>query len=167
MGLRLEIGYMSDEYDFPGYLGLFGPELYSYGGQPVATPKDYYEWHTYNVKIRNGQCWDSTRPCLPMQVIGGGWIIDCVWCKQAVRTRPDWRLALCGECGARYKDIEAPPNYRDIERILCMRPMRTNQNWLLGETCKQLIAENTEHGCRVPDLGGKRVHEFTLSKDRP
>jgi ribosomal protein L37AE/L43A len=145
--------------DFPGYLSLCGPERYSYDGRPVVTPETYRLWHHLVVSSRNGQTWDATRSCGPAVVAHGTWTVRCAFCKTPALTRPDWRVAYCGECGARYARIEFPAEAREIERMLVMRPMRENQNWFPGETVMDLALENQEHDCRVPDLGDLRVGE--------
>ena len=59
-------------------------------------------------------------------------------------TRPDWHIACCGECGARYhKDlIEYPEEHEAIEKILLRRVRRDQQNWDDSQGVAELEKEN-------------------------
>lgn len=127
-----------------------GAELIAY--RRIQTPEDYCAWHDDAIELGGGLAWDSPEP-VRAEVREGRWTAHCRWCAEHGRntlmlTRPDWRLACCAECGARYEgDMVVFPDTEDeITEALLLRPLRENQNWLLGEAVADLIAENAEHG---------------------
>jgi hypothetical protein len=71
-----------------------------------------------------------------------------VWCKTGIATDPEWGVAYCAECGARYGAgmVNFPADATEIDRILCQRPERETQNWEPGETLDDLIIENEKRG---------------------
>lgn len=82
-------------------------------------------------------------------VAGGKWLVKCD-CGNYPSVHPDWRLALCFECGAIYEGLTMPDNAEDIEAVLVERPHPANRAWLPSETVNDLIAQNVEHGVTVP-----------------
>lgn len=138
---------------FPGYARLIGPEQYTIAtvGQ-VQSPEDYRLWHTLVVTMRHGKPWDSPHPPGRVHVNEGRWVCACFWCKKGMLTRPDWAVAYCAECGARYLDVVFPANYGEIERVLCARPQRESQNWGIPpempdryeQAVEELVRENRE-----------------------
>ena len=89
----------------------------------------------------------------------GRWIVQCE-CGNAVEATPDMRSWRCaptpGEawnplayCGASYTVLW--PDHQRIAAILTLRPDPRNRNWWPGESFRQLVAENIEHGCEVPE----------------
>ena len=74
----------------------------------------------------------------------------CTNAMALVRDQPMFSCLGPHSCG-----FEAPliwPADPDaIESILAMRPLPANQNWLVGETLEDLIAENAGHGCLPPE----------------
>lgn len=77
----------------------------------------------------------------------GEWHVDCVDCGNWPAADPEWKLAVCFQCGAAYHP-EFPPDIAAIEATLLKRPDRRNRNWRpqAGETLATLEAENTDHG---------------------
>lgn len=82
-------------------------------------------------------------------VSGGRWVVMC-GCGNAPSYDPDWRLALCFECGASYERVPPPDRSDHGEAVLMARPAMTQRHWLVGETLRDLIAENIAHGDAVP-----------------
>lgn len=136
---------------FPGYTRLIGPEQLTIGDFfQVRTPGDYRTWQTVVVLTRNGVPWDSPMPAGPAHVNDGRWLATCHWCQKGMLTRPDWGVANCGECGARYQgaQVRFPENAAAIERVLCLRPRRDTQHWgnptRPMQTIEDLERENRE-----------------------
>jgi hypothetical protein len=70
-------------------------------------------------------------------------------------TRPDWGVAYCVECGARYgwAQVTFPKEYKEIERLLCLRVRREHQNWDKTQDLESLRAESRvmeEAGDAIP-----------------
>ena len=131
---------------FPGYVRLQGPEQLAIGQYlSVRSPGDYHRWHVIVVTLRQGQPWDSQMPTVAY-VNYGKWVADCYWCKKGMLTRPDWGIACCGECGARYAAgmVQFPSDAAVIERLLLVRPNRDNQHWDNKQTAADLERENRE-----------------------
>lgn len=129
---------------FSGYRYLLGPEqLMCFPGRRVSSPAEYLAWHTTVVTRRAGTPWDSPEPTT-IYVNHGRWIADCVWCGTGMLTRPDWGIAYCGECGARYHSdqVEYPEEHEAIEKILLRRVRRDQQNWDVRQTVDELELEN-------------------------
>lgn len=78
-------------------------------------------------------------------VSGGKWVIRCS-CGNAPSVHPDWRLALCFECGASYEGVVIPAQRRAIEQALLTRPQARQRHWTPGETADDLTAENRRNG---------------------
>lgn len=129
---------------FAPYRFLLGPEQLSfYPGRRVSTHVEYLGWHVSMVTHRGGNPWDSPEPTRA-RVNHGRWIADCIWCSTAMLTRPEWGVAYCGECGARYHidEVEFPKEYKAIEKILLQRVRRDQQNWEFPQTPGDLASEN-------------------------
>lgn len=123
---------------FPGYARLLGPEQLALGGLIVVrTAADYRKWHTLSVISRHGRPWDSPEPAGRVYIDAGRILASCRWCFTGMYTRPDWGVAYCGECGARYGvgQVRFPANFAAIERILCRRPQRDTQQWGMHPLC--------------------------------
>ena len=129
---------------FSPYRFLLGPEQLSfYPGRRVSSPVEYLGWQVSMITQRGGDPWDSPEPTRA-RVNHGRWIVDCVWCNSGILTRPQWGVAYCGECGARYhiEQVEFPPQYKAIEKILLRRVRRDQQNWDHTQTVGDLASEN-------------------------
>lgn len=129
---------------FTGYRFLLGPEqLLFEPGRRVSSLAEYLGWHTSVVTGRGGDPWDSPQPT-KAYVNHGRWIADCVWCGTGMLTRPDWGIACCGECGARYSasQLHFPERYDAIEKILLRRVRRDQQNWDDRQNVDELKKEN-------------------------
>lgn len=97
----------------------------------------------------------------------GRWIIECqcgnaveavrepLWTHQAKIGQKKWKCAppegfgAGGFCGSAYSVLW--PDVERTEAILTLRPDPRNRNWWPGESFKQLVGENLEHGCNVPE----------------
>jgi hypothetical protein len=136
---------------FPGYKQLVGPESlapHTVGEKKIQTAADYKLWHRQaiaNIYIY-ASVWESPEST-PAQVNAGRWIAMCFWCKDGMSTSPEIPVAGCTSCGAWYLEgrVTFPETAGKIESILCMRPVKENQNWLLGETLDDLRIQNIEH----------------------
>ena len=130
---------------FTPYRFLLGPEQLSITpGRRVSSPAEYLGWHVSNVTNRGGSPWDSPEPT-KARVNHGRWLADCVWCGTGMLTRPEWGVAYCGECGARYhKDqVAFPSDHKSIEAILLVRVRRDQQNWDDRQDADALARENS------------------------
>jgi len=128
------------------FITLLGPEQFTLpDGQRVRYISDYLAWHRVNLNptARGEHVWSP----LPASVEHGRWLCHCV-CGAGLLTRPELPIACCIWCGNIYERIEFPKHWRDIERVLLLRPMREQQNWI-GESVATLIAENAEHSIGV------------------
>ena len=137
---------------FAPYRFILGPEqLSASAGRPVSTPEDYLGWHTTIVTSRGGTPWDSPEPTRA-RVNHGRWLADCFWCKGGILTRPEWGVAYCGECGARYRkgQVVFPTNHAAISRALSRRVRRDQQNWDDRQTVEDLEAENRKQEVITP-----------------
>lgn len=97
--------------------------------------------------------WPDPWVCLdPVDVLvsGGKWLVVCR-CGNYPSVHPDWRVALCFECGAIYEGLTMPEDAADIEAVLVERQAPANRAWLPHETIAELVAENVERGVAVPD----------------
>jgi hypothetical protein len=114
------------------------------GATRVSTPEEYQGWQAAMLQGRGiARRWDSDlRP--RAHVNHGRWIVLCA-CGVGAFTHPGWRIACCGECGAVFRGVEFPENWREIEETLLKRPSRSKQNWD-GEPLLALKAENLVHG---------------------
>ncbi len=82
--------------------------------------------------------------------IGNGcWRIHCR-CKEATHTDPEWKIACCFGCGAIWR-VKFPDDWEAIEKLLVERPVQLHRNWEAPETLIDLIAEQLEHGDRMPE----------------
>ena len=129
---------------FTGYRFLQGPEQLPLSlGRRVQSPEEYRAWHTDIVTMRGGQPWDSPEAA-KASINHGRWIADCRWCETAMLTRPDWQIACCAECGARYarEMILFPHEAEKITRLLCSRIRRDQQNWDDRQSMDELEKEN-------------------------
>lgn len=129
---------------FKPYRFILGPEqLTLYPGRRVGSPADYLSWHTTVVTMRGGDAWDSPTPT-EAKINHGRWVAECVWCGTGMLTRPEWKVAYCGECGARYhnEQVEFPADFLDIEAALLVRVRRDQQNWDKRQDVEALRDEN-------------------------
>lgn len=151
---------------FPGYKRILGPEILSrpvlvevdgesvYACRKVRTREDYIAWHEDLLFEAGGDTWLSEEP-VHAEIREGRWLAQCRWCRLHHRltpmlTRPDWSLACCSVCGARYEgsNVVFPddPLRSEIIAVLLLRPFRENQNWLQRQTVEDLVRENEQHG---------------------
>lgn len=131
---------------------MLGPEqMLASAGRPVTTPELYLGWHTQIVTTRGGTPWDSPEPT-KARVNHGRWIADCVWCPAGIPTRPEWGVAYCGECGARYRKgmVVYPERHAAIGEVLSRRVNRSQQNWDDRQTVEDLEAENEREEVLTP-----------------
>ena len=129
---------------FHGYRFLLGPEqLMFYPGRSVSSPAEYLGWHVSVITSRGGDAWDSSE-ATKARVNHGRWIADCFWCGTGMLTRPEWGVAYCGECGARYhkEQVAFPADHKAIEKILLRRVRRDQQNWDERQSVGELANEN-------------------------
>lgn len=129
---------------FAGYRFLLGPEQLSLSPRlHVSSPFEYLAWQTSIVTQRGGDPWDSQMPT-KAHVNHGRWVADCFWCGTGMLTRPQWGVAYCGECGARYHRnyVVYPTDYEAIEKLLMLRVRRDQQNWDDRQTVDELEKEN-------------------------
>lgn len=95
----------------------------------------------------------------------GRWVADCPrpYCTNAIALLRGQELFICDgdadACGMT-ADVIWPPDPDAIEAILGMRPVRGTQNWAIGETLEDLLAENAAHDCLPPEW--KALEERTL-----
>ena len=75
----------------------------------------------------------------------GRLVADCP-CNGAELVSPGLPM-LCGSCGAEHK-VEFPKALSKIEAALQPRPV-TNQNYTVGQSVDELVAENIDHGIGV------------------
>ena len=133
--------------NFGGYANILGPETLQFDpanpGTRINGPAAYLGWHTKVVTSRGVEPWDSRRKAYA-RVNHGRWIADCVWCGSGMLTRPDWGVAFCATCGARYhqKRVKFPRRWKRIANILRIRVKREHQNWDDRQTVEELEAEN-------------------------
>lgn len=86
---------------------------------------------------------------LPVYVNHGRWVVDCPFCRAGqFASRSDHRF-YCAECqnaaiGGVFVKTVWPKDAAKIEEALLERPNLLNQNWVPGETVKQLHAEHKE-----------------------
>ena len=75
-------------------------------------------------------------------------------------TRPDWGVAFCGGCGARYQKekVVFPRRPNRFERPLLVRVRRDQQNWTDEQTVEDLEAENLRPDVKtVEDIDRENV----------
>ncbi len=138
--------------NFAGYRFLLGPEqLLFEPGRRVSSPAEYLAWHTSVVTGRGGDPWDSPKGA-EARVNWGRWVANCAWCGTGMLTRPDWGIACCGECGARYSPdrVRFPERYDTIEKILLRRVRRDQQNWDKRQSVEELEQENQSSEVLTP-----------------
>ncbi len=150
---------------FKGHKTIHGPEQLQYDpfnpGRRIASPAEYLGWHAATVTTKGVEPWDSHKKATA-RINHGRWIADCVWCTGAALTRPDWGVAYCATCGARYhkKYVKFPPNPEQLEAPLLLRVKRELQNWKVGETVKDLEEENKRPDVKtVADVERENIEE--------
>lgn len=128
---------------------IVGPESLYYmshrfaNPKPIDTPEDYESWHAKTIAA-GGEIHESEEGITAF-VNQGRWMADCFWCMNSCLTRPDWGVAFCAECGAKYGQgkVTFPEDHEEATKILLERPM-TNRNWT-GETLEALRQENKDN----------------------
>ena len=85
---------------------------------------------------------------LHAEINHGCWIVRCP-CGNAPSAHPLWCLACCFECGAVYRHVVVPEDWRATEQVLLCRPLMAQRNWTI-ETLDQLYTENRVHGDPLP-----------------
>lgn len=133
----------------PKWLKIEGPEVLRFldGKTRVDSPERYLAWHAELLLDRGLVAPRSIQVHrLKARINHGRWLADCLSCGQGMFTRPDWRIACCGECGAVYNGVIFPPRLDEIVLVLLARPDRRNHNWD-GESVWKLKLENRLHGC--------------------
>ncbi len=86
-------------------------------------------------------------------VAQGRWSLTCPCGGGEYAFEEGWMM--CASCwndwaGHYYIRSFFPSRRKDIERVLMCRIRRSTRNFILGETVPELIAQNIEHGDRVP-----------------
>ncbi len=131
----------------------------------VNSPEEYMQ-RAKEFLIRHGQ-----RPILreregpqPVAYVSDGrWVCDCD-CGNGPSVDPEWRLAVCFECGSIWRPV-IPARYREAERVLLARPSPANRHWfpdpkiarrvglLKAETIGDLKRDNQRMGlpAEIPD----------------
>lgn len=129
---------------FPGYSRLLrlGDLIRRADGSAVVDADDYRAWYRDGIAAAGVASWPAGRA--PARVNHGRWIVEC-GCGNGLLVEMTSREALCIRCGAIWEAV-LPPNWREIERVLCRRWQREAQNWSPGESIDLLRAENIEHG---------------------
>lgn len=98
----------------------------------------------------------------PVVYVAGGMLqIRCATpgCGNCPSVSPEWRLALCWDCGAVYESLEIPADLDRAEQVLLCRPVLGTRNWRIAsdgtllpdETVDALITHNLEAGNPVPE----------------
>lgn len=129
---------------FAGYKFIQGPEQLSFTpGKQVQTPEEYQIWQTNIVLLRGGNPWDS-EGAVEAHINHGRWMANCRWCETGMYTRPDWGVAYCAECGARYNKgmVRFGEDADKIAEVLCLRLKREQQNWDSSQSLAELVDEN-------------------------
>jgi hypothetical protein len=133
---------------FPGYGHLVGPESFWLDEKtPVRCARDYELWHRIFVTSQRKKVWQSEAKCTAY-INRGRIVADCYWCKKGMFTRPDWGIACCAQCGAKYapgmvvfpEDVE----WALILEALLVRPDPETQNWDNKQNAADLWRENRE-----------------------
>ncbi len=140
---------------FTGYKTIHGPEQLHDPNQPsrpISSPADYRGWHAAMVTTKGVDPWDSNKKCTA-RINHGRWIADCIWCKGPILTRPDWGVAYCAECGARYHEgsVIFPANPRLFAEPLLLRVQRELQNWAEPQKLEALWDENKRLDVKTVD----------------
>lgn len=75
----------------------------------------------------------------------GRWVADCPRCPSAELVTPSQSAYQCpvllGGCGTEFS-VKMPGKWQEGWDLLMARPRPENRNWLLGESVKDLAAEN-------------------------
>lgn len=130
-----------------------GPEV----AHGVTSPEQYRE-HARQFLARLGVPpaeWLRPAGTRPMYVSGGWSLVRCD-CGNAPSASPEWKLAICLECGAEYA-VSLPRDWDQAERALLARdadhrhffPKAAAKHLGLahdGETATGLHRENAKHG---------------------
>ena len=131
---------------FPGYTQLVGPETFWLDDKtPVRCARDYELWHLMLVVTNKKRVWQSGLPCTAY-INHGRCVADCVWCKKGMLTRPDWGIACCAQCGAKYDTVIFPSDeeWAQVLSAIFVRPNPDTQNWDNKQTAADLLRENRE-----------------------
>ena len=103
--------------------------------------------HAAFVAQRQITPWPAKEP-IRIYVNHGRWVGDCS-CNSGIALADDHSRGYCFGCGAIYTHIVIPPDAREIERVLEMRPGFQHQNWSPSESLDELKRENNVHGLAV------------------
>lgn len=98
----------------------------------------------------------------------GRWVANCPrpWCTNAMELEVGQVEFLCigGPDACGYSTVVIwPPDPQAIEAILGMRPVRRTQNWSVGETLEDLLAENAAHDCLPPEWKALETRTLLLA----
>lgn len=122
----------------------------------VSSPEQYEEW-ARAVMVTRRQIPEIV-PGLGLHayVSGGWWLVRCP-CGNCPHADPDWRIAICPECGSKHEAV-FPRNRDAVEAALLERPHHRTRSYfwhkshplhLVGhkpETVARLQRENRDHG---------------------
>lgn len=128
------------------YAVIKGPrELHS-----ARTPEQYISKHSVWIERRKAEG-HRVEPHLSHEPIAAsvdrlsGWIVRCD-CGSGNSTDPEWGIACCFDCGAIHTHVTFPDEWREIERLLLLRPKQINRSWEPHESLADLRAQNAENG---------------------
>jgi hypothetical protein len=111
-------------------------------GTPVRSPELLIGW-----LVERGKTPWKGEVRLQAFISHGRLVVECSACKTWLFTHLEWRLAVCGECGAIHGDVIMPqPRHLARLRALLLPRPRENQTWFPHESTDRLAAENREHG---------------------
>ena len=96
-------------------------------------------------------------------VSGGKWVVECP-CGNCPSVHPDWRLALCFECGAVYEDVEVPLATRAIELCLVARQSLAARYWNPALSTLDLLATNAAIGLASMTTFDELVEALTAER---
>jgi hypothetical protein len=130
-----------------GHTRIHGPaDVHVQRDRPIANENDLLDFHAERLaKFRKPKQWRLSET-VPAFISANRWIVLCPHCRGGISCLPDWDAACCFECGAVLDAISFPENYADIEATLLERPGLYNRNYMIGETLRDLVRDNLEHG---------------------
>ncbi len=95
----------------------------------VNSPEEYMQ-RAKEFLLRHGQrptLRERQGPQPTAYVSDGRWVCDCD-CGNGPSVDPEWRLAVCFECGSVWRPV-IPARYREAEQLLLARPDVRNRHW--------------------------------------
>lgn len=114
----------------------------------VATEVEYRRAHATAIQKAGGTLSVSVDQPRPY-VEAWKWVVHCTTPDCDNRPMLGWGIACCFDCGAVYQGLVLPDDAPEIERLLGLRPKRSQQTWLLTETLGDLADQNLSIGVGV------------------